>query len=348
MFPIHPTWRVIALTVAIGTICILTLGLGIGLGDPANPAFRYAVLAGLAGTVIAVAAALVGWRLAAQPRAHARAPAPEGSPTVRALAADPRLMEAYNRMELAVGAVEATTRARMGMAEVTAEVAAQTMRPYAGLESQLAINQQDTVYGAATLPSDEELRRELAAYRTTTPVRADAVLRTQRQQRAAYWHERATALLEEGNVQAAMRDVLRSCADQLDPSLVKGIAERLVQDVDAFVPPALLPGAGREAQIMELSVLSDTRLYAGQATRQLARMVEELCDRNAELAGRVVSGIGHAAAAQARANEEAIDPDAKPEVDLGPVSDHDLMEEAITRGLVRLDGSMPPPLETRA
>ena len=321
MFPIHPAWRVIALTVAIGTICILTLGLGIGLGDPANPAFRYAVLAGLAGTVIAVAAALVGWRLAAQPRTHARAPAPEGSPTVRALAEDPGLMEAYNRFDQPFPA--------MPGAQWTPDE----------LEQALAGTSPETI--GLLLPTDEDLRRELAAYRTTTPVRADAVLRTQRQHRMDYWHERATAMLEEGNVRGAMADIVRSAADSLDPKLVKGVATRLVEDVDAFVHPLLLPSSGREAGIAELAVLSDTRLFAGQATRQLARMVEELCDRNAELAGRVVAGIGHSAAAMARANEEAIDPD-NPRRELEDVTDGELMQEAIERGLVRMGAEVEP------
>ena len=191
------------------------------------------------------------------------------------------------------------------------------------------------------IPTDEELRRELTAYRTTSPARADAVLRAQRQQRAAYWHERATAMLEEGNVQGAMADIVRSAADSLDPKLVKGVATRLVEDVDAFVHPLLLPSSGREAGIAELAVLSDTRLFAGQATRQLARMVEELCDRNAELAGRVVAGIGHSAAAMARANEEAIDPD-NPRRELEDVTDGELMQEAIERGLVRMGAEVEP------
>ena len=161
------------------------------------------------------------------------------------------------------------------------------------------------------------------------------------QQRAAYWHERATAMLEEGNVRGAMADIVRSAADSLDPKLVKGVATRLVEDVDAFVHPLLLPSSGREAGIAELAVLSDTRLFAGQATRQLARMVEELCDRNAELAGRVVAGIGHSAAAMARANEEAIDPD-NPRRELEDVTDGELMQEAIERGLVRMGAEVEP------
>lgn len=195
MFHIIEPVRTTALWACLVAIAALILGLGASLIDPTSPLFRGAVFVGAAFGFIAVMVVLAGAVNAREARAgaHARAepkpPAdcttcgeadcampdgPEDDPTVRALAADPRLMEAYNRMELAVGAVEATTRARMGMAEVTAEVAAQTMRPYAGLESQLAINQQDTVYGAATLPSDEELRRELTAYRTTSPARADA------------------------------------------------------------------------------------------------------------------------------------------------------------------------------
>lgn len=138
-----------------------------------------------------------------------------------------------------------------------------------------------------------------------------------------------------------MADIVRSAADSLDPKLVKGVATRLVEDVDAFVHPLLLPSSGREAGIAELAVLSDTRLFAGQATRQLARMVEELCDRNAELAGRVVAGIGHSAAAMARANEEAIDPD-NPRRELEDVTDGELMQEAIERGLVRMGAEVEP------
>ena len=368
MFTITETARTTALWACLVAIAALILGLGASLIDPTSPLFRGAVFVGAAFGFIAVMVVLAGAVNAREARAgaHARAEpkppsdcttcgepgcsmpdGPEDDPTVRALAEDPRLMEAYNRMESAVAAVESTTRARMGMAEVTAKVNAETMSPYAGLESQLATNAAGWPRGR--LQDAQWLERELTAYRTTSPARADAVLRAQRQHRMDYWHERATAMLEEGNVRGAMADIVRSAADSLDPKLVKGVATRLVEDVDAFVHPLLLPSSGREAGIAELAVLSDTRLFAGQATRQLARMVEELCDRNAELAGRVVSGIGHAAAAQARANEEAIDPE-REEADtaelLERVDDGALMQEAVRRGLVRFD-TMPGNEEPR-
>lgn len=336
MFPIHPLWRTTALLCVAFALCILIFGLGAATVDPTDPAFRNAVMLAAGVTIGAIAATGVGAVVAAQarPRAHARAepkpPAdcttwpdgPEDSPLVQALAADPELMRQFN---------DGWPRGRLQDAQW----------------SERELNEARTTLLSAIqtdppkIPTDEELRRELTAYRTTSPARADAVLRAQRQQRAAYWHERATAMLEEGNVQGAMADIVRSAADSLDPKLVKGVATRLVEDVDAFVHPLLLPSSGREAGIAELAVLSDTRLFAGQATRQLARMVEELCDRNAELAGRVVAGIGHSAAAMARANEEAIDPD-NPRRELEDVTDGELMQEAIERGLVRMGAEVEP------
>lgn len=326
MFTITETARTTALWACLVAIAALILGLGASLIDPTSPLFRGAVFVGAAFGFIAVMVVLAGAVNAREARAgaHARAepkpPAdcttcgepgcsmpdgPEDSPLVQALAADPELMRQFN---------DGWPRGRLQDAQW----------------SERELNEARTTLLSAIqtdppkIPTDEELRRELTAYRTTSPARADAVLRAQRQQRAAYWHERATAMLEEGNVQGAMADIVRSAADSLDPKLVKGVATRLVEDVDAFVHPLLLPSSGREAGIAELAVLSDTRLFAGQATRQLARMVEELCDRNAELARRVVAGIGHSAAAMARANEEAIDPD-NPRRELEDVTDGELM-----------------------
>ena len=299
---------------------------------------------------------------------------PEDDPTVRALAADPDLMLQYNGLPRPYAGLESQLatnaagwpRGRLQDAqwserelneargEALAQMASTASTP---TERTLLVDALGSTMSAmkdARLPSDEELRRELTAYRysgavTTTGVRipvttregAEAALRAQRQQRMDYWHERATTLLDEGDVRGAMADIVRSAADSLDPKLVKGVATRLVEDVDAFVHPLLLPSSGREAGIAELAVLSDTRLFAGQATRQLARMVEELCDRNAELAGRVVAGIGHSAAAMARANEEAIDPD-NPRRELEDVTDGELMQEAIERGLVRMGTEAEP------
>ena len=343
MFPIHPLWRTTALLCVAFALCILIFGLGAATVDPTDPAFRNAVMLAAGVTIGAIAATGVGAVVAAQarPRAHARAepkpPAdcttcgepgcsmpdgPEDSPLVQALAADPELMRQFN---------DGWPRGRLQDAQW----------------SERELNEARTTLLSAIqtdppkIPTDEELRRELTAYRTTSPARADAVLRAQRQQRMDYWHERATTLLDEGDVRGAIADIVRSAADSLDPKLVKGVATRLVEDVDAFVHPLLLPSSGREAGIAELAVLSDTRLFAGQATRQLARMVEELCDRNAELAGRVVAGIGHSAAAMARANEEAIDPD-NPRRELEDVTDGELMQEAIERGLVRMGAEVEP------
>ena len=343
MFTITETARTTALWACLVAIAALILGLGASLIDPTSPLFRGAVFVGAAFGFIAVMVVLAGAVNAREARAgaHARAepkpPAdcttcgepgcsmpdgPEDSPLVQALAADPELMRQFN---------DGWPRGRLQDAQW----------------SERELNEARTTLLSAIqtdppkIPTDEELRRELTAYRTTSPARADAVLRAQRQHRAAYWHERATAMLEEGNVQGAMADIVRSAADSLDPKLVKGVATRLVEDVDAFVHPLLLPSSGREAGIAELAVLSDTRLFAGQATRQLARMVEELCDRNAELAGRVVAGIGHSAAAMARANEEAIDPD-NPRRELEDVTDGELMQEAIERGLVRMGAEVEP------
>ncbi len=343
MFHITEPVRTTALWACLVAIAALILGLGASLIDPTSPLFRGAVFVGAAFGFIAVMVVLAGAVNAREARAgaHARAepkpPAdcttwgepgcsmpdgPEDSPLVQALAADPELMRQFN---------DGWPRGRLQDAQW----------------SERELNEARTTLLSAIqtdppkIPTDEELRRELTAYRTTSPARADAVLRAQRQQRAAYWHERATAMLEEGNVQGAMADIVRSAADSLDPKLVKGVATRLVEDVDAFVHPLLLPSSGREAGIAELAVLSDTRLFAGQATRQLARMVEELCDRNAELAGRVVAGIGHSAAAMARANEEAIDPD-NPQRELEDVTDGELMQEAIERGLVRMGAEVEP------
>ena len=343
MFHITEPVRTTALWACLVAIAALILGLGASLIDPTSPLFRGAVFVGAAFGFIAVMVVLAGAVNAREARAgaHARAepkpPAdcttcgepgcsmpygPEDSPLVQALAADPELMRQFN---------DGWPRGRLQDAQW----------------SERELNEARTTLLSAIqtdppkIPTDEELRRELTAYRTTSPARADAVLRAQRQQRAAYWHERATAMLEEGNVQGAMADIVRSAADSLDPKLVKGVATRLVEDVDAFVHPLLLPSSGREAGIAELAVLSDTRLFAGQATRQLARMVEELCDRNAELAGRVVAGIGHSAAAMARANEEAIDPD-NPRRELEDVTDGELMQEAIERGLVRMGAEVEP------
>ena len=378
MFPIHPLWRTTALLCVAFALCILIFGLGAATVDPTDPAFRNAVMLAAGVTIGAIAATGVGAVVAAQarPRAHARAepkpPAdfttcgepgcsmpdgPEDSPLVQALAADPELMRQFNdgwprgRLQDAQWSERELNEAR---GEALAQMASTASTP---TERTLLVDALGSTMSAmkdARLPSDEELRRELTAYRysgavTTTGVRipvttregAEAALRAQRQQRAAYWHERATAMLEEGNVQGAMADIVRSAADSLDPKLVKGVATRLVEDVDAFVHPLLLPSSGREAGIAELAVLSDTRLFAGQATRQLARMVEELCDRNAELAGRVVAGIGHSAAAMARANEEAIDPD-NPRRELEDVTDGELMQEAIERGLVRMGAEVEP------
>ena len=343
MFPIHPLWRTTALLCVAFALCILIFGLGAATVDPTDPAFRNAVMLAAGVTIGAIAATGVGAVVAAQarPRAHARAepkpPAdfttcgepgcsmpdgPEDSPLVQALAADPELMRQFN---------DGWPRGRLQDAQW----------------SERELNEARTTLLSAIqtdppkIPTDEELRRELTAYRTTSPARADAVLRAQRQQRAAYWHERATAMLEEGNVQGAMADIVRSAADSLDTGRVKATAARLAQDVNSFVHPQLLPSSGRDPSIMELAVLSDTRLYAGQVTGQLARMVEELCDRNAELAGRVVAGIGHSAAAMARANEEAIDPD-NPRRELEDVTDGELMQEAIERGLVRMGAEVEP------
>lgn len=365
MFPIHPLWRTTALLCVAFALCILIFGLGAATVDPTDPAFRNAVMLAAGVTIGAIAATGVGAVVAAQarPRAHARAepkpPAdfttcgepgcsmpdgPEDSPLVQALAADPELMRQFNdgwprgRLQDAQWTEQELNEAR---GEALAQMASTASTP---TERTLLVDALGSTMSAmkdARLPSDEELRRELTAYRTTSPAWADAVLRAQRQQRAAYWHERATAMLEEGNVQGAMADIVRSAADSLDPKLVKGVATRLVEDVDAFVHPLLLPSSGREAGIAELAVLSDTRLFAGQATRQLARMVEELCDRNAELARRVVAGIGHSAAAMARANEEAIDPD-NPRRELEDVTDGELMQEAIERGLVRMGAEVEP------
>lgn len=343
MFTITETARTTALWACLVAIAALILGLGASLIDPTSPLFRGAVFVGAAFGFIAVMVVLAGAVNAREARAgaHARAepkpPAdcttcgepgcsmpdgPEDSPLVQALAADPELMRQFN---------DGWPRGRLQDAQW----------------SERELNEARTTLLSAIqtdppkIPTDEELRRELTAYRTTSPARADAVLRAQRQQRMDYWHERATTLLDEGDVRGAMADIVRSAADSLDPKLVKGVATRLVEDVDAFVHPLLLPSSGREAGIAELAVLSDTRLFAGQATRQLARMVEELCDRNAELAGRVVAGIGHSAAAMARANEEAIDPD-NPRRELEDVTDGELMQEAIERGLVRMGAEVEP------
>ena len=343
MFHITEPVRTTALWACLVAIAALILGLGASLIDPTSPLFRGAVFVGAAFGFIAVMVVLAGAVNAREARAgaHARAepkpPAdcttcgepgcsmpdgPEDSPLVQALAADPELMRQFN---------DGWPRGRLQDAQW----------------SERELNEARTTLLSAIqtdppkIPTDEELRRELTAYRTTSPARADAVLRAQRQQRMDYWHERATTLLDEGDVRGAMADIVRSAADSLDPKLVKGVATRLVEDVDAFVHPLLLPSSGREAGIAELAVLSDTRLFAGQATRQLARMVEELCDRNAELAGRVVAGIGHSAAAMARANEEAIDPD-NPRRALEDVTDGELMQEAIERGLVRMGAEVEP------
>lgn len=325
MFPIHPLWRTTALLCVAFALCILIFGLGAATVDPTDPAFRNAVMLAAGVTIGAIAATGVGAVVAAQarPRAHARAepkpPAdctacheadctmpdgPEDSPLVQALAADPELMRQFN---------DGWPRGRVADPAYLAEQASENRRLTAGVQ---------------LMP-------------VTTQAGAGAVDRHVRQQRAAYWHERATTLLDEGDVRGAMADIVRSAADSLDPKLVKGVATRLVEDVDAFVHPLLLPSSGREAGIAELAVLSDTRLFAGQATRQLARMVEELCDRNAELARRVVAGIGHSAAAMARANEEAIDPD-NPRRELEDVTDGELMQEAIERGLVRMGAEVEP------
>ena len=343
MFHITEPVRTTALWACLVAIAALILGLGASLIDPTSPLFRGAVFVGAAFGLIAVMVVLAGAVNAREARAgaHARAepkpPAdcttcgepgcsmpdgPEDSPLVQALAADPELMRQFN---------DGWPRGRLQDAQW----------------SERELNEARTTLLSAIqtdppkIPTDEELRRELTAYRTTSPARADAVLRAKRQQRMDYWHERATTLLDEGDVRGAMADIVRSAADSLDPKLVKGVATRLVEDVDAFVHPLLLPSSGREAGIAELAVLSDTRLFAGQATRQLARMVEELCDRNAELAGRVVAGIGHSAAAMARANEEAIDPD-NPRRELEDVTDGELMQEAIERGLVRMGAEVEP------
>ena len=325
MFHITEPVRTTALWACLVAIAALILGLGASLIDPTSPLFRGAVFVGAAFGFIAVMVVLAGAVNAreARPRAHARAepkpPAdcttcgepgcsmpdgPEDSPLVQALAADPELMRQFN---------DGWPRGRVADPAYLAEQASENRRLTAGVQ---------------LMP-------------VTTQAGAGAVDRHVRQQRAAYWHERATAMLEEGNVQGAMADIVRSAADSLDTGRVKATAARLAQDVNSFVHPQLLPSSGRDPSIMELAVLSDTRLYAGQVTGQMARMIEELCDRNAELAGRVVAGIGHSAAAMARANEEAIDPD-NPRRELEDVTDGELMQEAIERGLVRMGAEVEP------
>lgn len=177
----------------------------------------------------------------------------------------------------------------------------------------------------------------------TIPTRAErarAVRDEQQRNRDAYWEGRAEELIASGDagIQQMFGEVLDAGRPTPGDALARALA--LEQEIRTGKGgPLLLTDVGGVMDAgTAMAVIEQTRRTGGERAGQLVQIVAELSDEVSRLRGRVIGQIGMAAAAQARANEEAIDPDEEDDADrqrVEALSDEVLLDEALRRGLVR-------------
>ncbi|HEY3434258.1 MAG TPA: hypothetical protein VGK41_01260 [Solirubrobacterales bacterium] len=352
MHDIPKTYRLVSAGLTLLAAALFLLAIGAHLVEGPGSTFRNLVVAAAICAIASVGVVLAGG-LAAAARARARARKQQAEPVcgecgepgclyadkpghpteiqwpeqvLRELAADPAAVQEFNQLS-GEGAVRLASAATLQEAWEDHQ-----NRRLSALVEAMPVVQIPEVVSMADIGA----ARPLPGHRPATPrERALAVHDKVRQDRDAYWGDRAEAILEQGGTVIELYgDLLQSTA--IPTEQIRTRVAGLMAEVDSYVPP-LLAGPTAEPDTRALQVLSDTRVYASRHMRVMAGVVDGLLDEVSQLRGRVVGQVGMAAAAQARANEESVNADADPdklERDLAEtLTDGALLREVAARGL---------------